>query len=70
MDGFGASDNEVDDVDDGPLENETSGMEIARRWGQAMLSDTRGGGSPLPAAGQPTAILISANTCLQPGLHI
>ena len=46
MDGFGASDNEVDDVDDGPLENETLGMEIARRWSQAMLPDIPGGGNP------------------------
>ncbi len=45
--GFSASDNEVDDVDDGPYENETSGMEVARRWGPAMLSDMPGGGTPL-----------------------
>ena len=43
MDGLGASDNKVDDVDDDPLGNETSGMEIASRWGQAMLSDMPGG---------------------------
>ena len=70
MDGFGASDNEVDDFDDGPLENETSGMEIASRWGQQLLSDMLGLGNPLTCRWATYSSAASADICLQPGLSV
>lgn len=68
--GFSASDNEVDDVDDGPYENEILGMEVARRWGPAMLSDMPGGGTPLTCRWPTYSSVVFADAFLQPGLSV